>query len=85
MTFTGPQSRHEQPVSAHTAAHEHATRIARRRDHDRLQCERCEIRSPLRVENAAVVVPAGWRRDDVHLCWRCVEHTEIGAFLEQHS
>jgi hypothetical protein len=50
-----------------------------------LQCERCGVRSPLRVENAAVVVPAGWRLDDVHLCWRCVEHTDVAAFLEQHS
>jgi hypothetical protein len=42
-----------------------------------LQCERCDMRSPLRVENADVVKPAGWHLEDVHLCWHCVEHTTV--------
>jgi hypothetical protein len=42
---------------------------------DRVQCERCDMRSPLRVENADVVKPAGWHLEDVHLC--CVEHTTV--------
>jgi hypothetical protein len=41
------------------------------------------MRSPLRVDGVEVVTPAGWHLDDVHLCWRCVEHTTVGAFLEQ--
>jgi len=50
-----------------------------------LRCERCGARSPLRVQHAAVVKPAGWRLVDAHLCSECIEHTTVEAFLEQRD
>jgi hypothetical protein len=46
-------------------------------------CERCGARAPFVALDARLVPPAGWRLQDVHLCWVCAEHTDIGAFLEQ--